>query len=347
MKTSTPLSIRRHLALALCILSLSLTTHHAQPAGNPDRPPQGPGREDPFGPGGPGGPGGPEGFGGPGGPQEEQKLVSKFDQDGDKRLNSAERKAAWEFLKAEEAAGRGRRGPRGPRGGPRRDETPISKGKTLTPADVTAYPNAEVYDPTVLRTFFLEFEDTDWEKEMTAFKNTDIEIPAKVTVDGKVYTDVGVHFRGMSSFMMVGEGRKKSLNLSFDFVKEDQRIGNYRTLEFLNSHDDPSFLRTALASDICRAYIPAPKVSFVQVVINGESWGVYVNAQPFNKDFIRDFFKTTKGARWKVPGSPAGRGSLGYLGDDPEAYRKIYTLKTKEEVAAFVRSKYGPRRSLK
>lgn len=78
------------------------------------------------------------------------------------------------------------------------------------------YPNADVYDPTVLRTYFIEFEDLDWEQQMTAFKNTDIEMTAKVTVDGKVYPDVGVHFRGMSSFMMVGEGQKKSLNLSFD-----------------------------------------------------------------------------------------------------------------------------------
>jgi hypothetical protein len=236
-----------------------------------------------------------------------------------------------EFLKQEEAVGRGRRGPRGPRGGPQREQTPVTKGRALRPGDVKTYPAADIYDPTAFRTFFLEFEDADWETQMTAFKNTDVELIAKVTVDGKVYPDVGVHFRGMSSFMMVGEGRKKSLNLSFDYVKEDQRIGNYRTLEFLNSHSDPSFLRTALASEISRAYIPAPKVNFVEVVINGESWGVYVNAQPFNKDFIRDAYKTTKGARWKVPGSPAGRGGLAYLGDNIEDYRKIYTLKTKED----------------
>jgi molybdopterin-biosynthesis enzyme MoeA-like protein len=52
-------------------------------------------------------------------------------------------------------------------------------------------------------------------------------------------------------------------------------------------------------------------------VINGESWGVYVSVQQFNKDFVKEWFETTKGARWKVPGSPGGRGSLAYLGDDP------------------------------
>lgn len=46
--------------------------------------------------------------------QEERKVVSRFDKDGDGRLNAAERKAAREWLKTENA-GEGRRfGRRGP-----------------------------------------------------------------------------------------------------------------------------------------------------------------------------------------------------------------------------------------
>ena len=52
----------------------------------------------------------------------------------------------------------------------------------------------------------------------------------------------------------------------------------------------------------------------MRVVINGESWGVYVNAQQFNNDFTRDYFKSTKGARWKVPGRPGGRARHGVSG---------------------------------
>ena len=53
-------------------------------------------------------------------------------------------------------------------------------------------------------------------------------------------------------------------------------------------------MRAVLYSEIARAYFPAPKVNYVRVVINGESWGVYVNAQQFNKDFLRDYFKTDR-----------------------------------------------------
>src|SRR6185436_15375451 len=181
------------------------------------------------------------------------------------------------------------------------------------------------------RTFFLEFEDSDWEKQLAEFKNTDVEVTAKLTVDGKTYPDIGVKFRGMSSFGMVGEGRKRSLNLSLDFVHKDQQIGGYRTLNLLNSHEDPTFLRSVLFYDIAREYIAAPKANFVRVVINGESWGVYVNVEQFNKDFVQEWFNTRKGARWKVPGSPGGRGSLAYLGDDAADYKRIYQIKSKDE----------------
>jgi spore coat protein CotH len=156
-----------------------------------------------------------------------------------------------------------------------------------------------------------------------------VDVPAKLTVDGKTYQDVGVHFRGASSFG-VGEGRKRSINVSLDFAHSEQQLGGYRTLNLLNSHRDPSFLRSILYYQIAREYIPAPKANFARVVINGESWGVYVNAQQFDRDFVKDWFGTTKGARWKVPGSPGGRGNLAYLGDDVAPYKQFYEIKSKD-----------------
>ena len=56
-----------------------------------------------------------------------------------------------------------------------------------------------------------------------------------------------------------------------------------------------------------------------------------MNQQHFNKDLIDDGFGTTKGARWKVPGSPNGHGGMNYLGDDPAAYKRIYEINTKDD----------------
>ena len=270
---------------------------------------------------------------------QETKLVEKFDKNGDKWLNATERKAARESLQKERTDGRngggGPRNRRGPGGGSQSTPQP---GKKISPTEVKAS-DAPFYDGKTLRTLFLEFENADWEKELSDFHETDVDVPAKLTVDGKTYPDVGVQFRGMSSYMMIGEGQKRSLNLSVDFVHKDQNVGGYRTLNLLNGHEDPTFLRPILFYDIAREYVPAPKANFVRVVINGENWGIYNNVEQFNKDFVKENFGTTKGARWKVRGNPGAQGRLSYLGEDPEAYKRTYTIKTKDDPkdwAAFI-----------
>ena len=182
---------------ALFLIMVICGVARGQDADQPPPPVQRPGGAGGFG--GPGGPGGPGGFGGPGGPMGQQmELLKKFDKDGDKKLNKDERKEAREFL-AKDGGGR-RRGGFGGFGG-RGNQEPPQPGEKLTPADVKTYGKEGLYDPKVMRTLFIEFEDSDWEKELAEFKNTDVEVPAKLTVDGKTYQDVGVHFRGMSSFM--------------------------------------------------------------------------------------------------------------------------------------------------
>ena len=300
------------------------------PFGEDGPPPFGPGGPPPFGENGPPpgrGPGG--GPGGMGPMQEQVKLVKQFDQDGDQRLNTAERHAAREFLAKEKAAGRGGRRP-SPRGG-NDNQPPPAPGPKLSPSAVKSFPDAPLYDPKTLRTVFLEFENAAWESELADFYHTDVEVPAQLSVDGKSYPDVGVHFRGASSFFNVGAGRKRSLNLSLDFVHDEQRLLGYRTLNLLNAHADPTFLRSVLFHQIAREYLPAPQANFLRVVINGESWGVYVNVQQFNKDFVKDSFGTTNGARWKVPGSPRAQGGLAYLGENVADYRKHYQIKSKDD----------------
>jgi hypothetical protein len=275
-------------------------------------------------------PGGAFGRGGPMAPERE--IVARFDRDDDERLDASERRRAREWLEQEGEGGPGGFGGRGRRG---RSYAPATPGPRVAPGSIPSYSGRPLYDIATLRTLFLDLDSDDWERELATFYNTDVEVPATVVVDDRSYRDVGVSFRGASSFRMVPEGSKRSLNLSFDFVKDDQHVGGYRTLNLLNGMNDPTFVRAARYSEIARHYLPAPKINFVRVVINGESWGVYLNAQQYNKDFLRDFYGTTEGARWKVPGSPRGRGGMEYLGSDAEVYRSIYEIRSKDDPASW------------
>ncbi len=285
-----------------------------------------------FGAGGPGGPG----RGGFGPTMQETKLVAQFDQNGDKLLNADERAAAREFHLTNKArrGGPGGRFPGG-RGGRGGEQEPTGPGEKLTLADVNVFGPESLYDTATLRTLFIDFTDAGWEKEMEDFYRTDVDVPAKLSVDGKTYREVGVHFRGNSSYMMVGASRKRSLHVSIDYSDEEQNLLGFRALNLLNSHEDASFLRAPLYSFVSQQYIPTPKVNFVRVVIGGENWGIYASAEHFNKDFLKSRFGTSKGARWKVPGSPGGRGGFAYLGDDLAAYKRIYDIRSKDDDASW------------
>ncbi len=176
----------------------------------------------------------------------ERQLVKTFDKNGDGRLDAAERKAARSAAGSQGGSFFGRRGATG------------RPGRAMTPADVKPAGAAPLYDTGTLRTIFLQFENTDWEQELEDFHNTDVDVPALATVDGRTYPDVGVHFRGASSYSMTSTGSKRSLNLSFDPANDDQRLLGYRTLNLHNMAGDPTFVRPVLYAQIANAYIHAP-----------------------------------------------------------------------------------------
>lgn len=262
-------------------------------------------------------------------PSGNSQRLSEFDTDGDGLLNNDERAIARAAIAAEQAD-RPRRGGRPP-GFLGQTSAPPTPGRSVTADEVQHFPGTvDLYDIHALRTVFLEFENQDWEAEMTDFYRTDITVPAKMVVDGKEYDDVGVGFRGNSSFFTVDPGYKRSLSISINAKHRNQRLYGYRTLNLLNSHADPSFVREAMFTYVARNYLPTYKVNFVHVVINGQSWGVYVNSQQFNSDFTNDFFDDRGGARWKFPaGRNAAAGALVYLGPNKDAYRGAQ-LKTPE-----------------
>jgi spore coat protein CotH len=160
---------------------------------------------------------------------------------------------------------------------------------------------------------------------MAAFHGTDVEVPATLLIDGREVGEVGVSYRGNTSFDMPA---KKSFGISIDAYDDDLRIDGHRTLNLLNANGDASMMREVLFSNIAGEYVPAPKANFVRVVVNGVYVGVYANVEQINKDFTKHHHGTRKGVRWKVPPDFSGGGALAYHGSDRDDYTGRYELKT-------------------
>ncbi len=274
------------------------------------------------------GPGG-GGLGGPGrgGPRggTELTLVERFDVDGDGVLRGEERLRARN--KAREERGRDAL--------PDPADVGRAEAGDLQPDSVPKYPNRSYYDVEVIQTLFLELPQADWEEELSDFYRTDVLVPAALEVDGERYEDVGVSFRGNSSFFTVRSGQKRSINLVMDLAHKGQNLKGYRTLNLLNAHTDPSFLREVTYNLVARNYIPAPQANFVRLVINGEDWGIYVNSQQINREFTEEWFGSRQGVRWKIRAGGGAR-ALNDNGSDPADYKALYEAKSNESEKAWL-----------
>jgi spore coat protein CotH len=250
--------------------------------------------------------------GGWGGVREESRILTRYDSDKDGVLNARERQAALADFGFDTRAVSNK-------------PAAIPPERRLTPAQVKSFSNEALYDPYTLRTIFLTFDTHTWEDELAVFKGSDVKVPAIMVVDGKTYRDVGVSFRGQTSFRMVGSGQKRSMNLDIDFRHKDQQLLGNIKITLLNSAGDASFLRSVMYMHIARQYYLAPRANFMRVVINGENWGTYVNQQPPDSVFALANGGST-GPLWKTPGTPRGRAGLEYWGDDASNYQQVYEL---------------------
>ena len=186
------------------------------------------------------------------------------------------------------------------------------------PTLIQSGPSARtLYDETVLRTLELRFESADWWDQLTANYGTGENILADLTVEGVTYPEVGVRFRGNTSYTRTGDSEKKSFNIEMDFVDEDQTLMGYRTLNLNNAYLDPSFMRKVLYFHEARNYVPTPKANHVHLTINGQNWGVYANVQQINADMVAEWFPSNDGDRWKIETGGAGGGQPGGAGANP------------------------------
>ncbi|MBN1804785.1 MAG: CotH kinase family protein [Sedimentisphaerales bacterium] len=175
-------------------------------------------------------------------------------------------------------------------------------------SQITTTAKEDFYDETVLRTLRLEFSQPDWWSRLEANAQTDNNIVAALTVDGVTYEGVGVRFRGMTSYSMIGNSKKKSFNIKIDYTGENQRLMGYKTLNLINCFDDPTFMREPLYSNIVRQLMPSAKANFVKLEINGENWGIYANIQQINAEFLEDWFTDNSGTCWCALGAFADFG---------------------------------------
>lgn len=139
--------------------------------------------------------------------------------------------------------------------------------------------------------------------------------------------EVGFRLRGNTSRV----SQKKSFKISFNTFNSGRQYYGLEKMNLNGEHNDPSVIRSKIAWDLFKDFgIPASRSNHVEVYINQNYYGLYINVEHIDEEFVESRFENKNGNLYKCLW-PA---ELDYLGSNPENYkftsgdRRAYDLQT-------------------
>ncbi len=189
----------------------------------------------------------------------------------------------------------------------------------------------DLYDINTIQDIRIVFAQSNWDALLDAqASSTEDYIPAQsVTINGTVFNNVGVKYKGNSTYN--ANRVKNPFHIELD-TYENQDYQGYTDIKLSNVYFDPSFLRETLSYSILRQYMHAPLSNYANVYVNGTLIGLYVSSESISKKFVDNHFYSNNNALFKCnPIGGAGPGSssypnLAYLGTNITSYQNAYEM---------------------
>lgn len=151
-------------------------------------------------------------------------------------------------------------------------------------------------------------------------------VHADVEIDGTKIENVGLRFKGNSSFL-ASRQLKRPFKLDFNRWVEEQDFLGLAMLNFSNNTMDPTQMRERISYSVFRAAgVPAPRTTYAKLFLTVPGLhdrvlvGLFTVIEPVDKVFLADRFGKGKGMLLK----PERAQGFPYLGDDWAAYKDRY-----------------------
>lgn len=165
--------------------------------------------------------------------------------------------------------------------------------------------------------------------------DSDEHYPARFIFDDGFNRDtmenIGFRLRGNTS----RTSKKKSFKISFNTFEPGRKYKGFEKLNINGEHNDPSVVRAKVCWDLLRDMrIPAPRANHVDLYINGSYFGLYINVEHIDENFVNTRFGNNDGNLYKCTW-PA---DLAYKGANPDNYKhlngdtRVYELSINEEI---------------
>ena len=184
---------------------------------------------------------------------------------------------------------------------------------------------------------YITINETDWNSILSSPLDEEYHT-ASITYRNTTLDNVAFRTKGNSSLKSVADmnSTRYSFKVDMNYYVDGQKLLGMKKINLNNNFKDPSYMRERIAYDMMRSLdIPAPRLSYVNLYINGSLHGLYTLVEQVDSEFLEENFDNPDGDLYK----PDGTGSdLLWYGSNFASYGGV-ELKTNEESsdnAAFI-----------
>jgi len=190
----------------------------------------------------------------------------------------------------------------------------------------------DFYDLNTIQEIRITFSQSNWDAVLDAAEASDAYTSAtSITINGAMYNNVGVKYKGNSSYN--ANQVKNPLHIELDTYIDQNYLG-YTDIKLSNVFVDPTFVRETLGYKILGNYMDVPKANYAKVYINNAYIGLYTNVESISKKFVDSRFGSKTNSFFDCS-PPGGAGpqttnlpNLAYLGTNSSSYTSAYDMKS-------------------
>jgi hypothetical protein len=156
------------------------------------------------------------------------------------------------------------------------------------------------YNISTVRDIRIHFSEQNWKHVLDSIflaEGDEGRLVGDITIDGTSFHDVGVRYKGYSSWNI--DEMKNPFNIELDYLIKNQNYLGFTKIKLSNVIHDPSFIREVLAYEIARKYMPAPEANYANLYINDSLIGLYINVETVDKLFMEKHFNSNHNSFFK------------------------------------------------
>ncbi len=180
----------------------------------------------------------------------------------------------------------------------------IAKSKNIFEYETLLFDTSKVHTVNIVMDNWDDFIDTCTNEEYSA---------CSVIIDNQAYKNVAIRAKGntsLSSVQSYGNNRY-SFKIEFDHYDDTTTYYGLDKLSLNNIIQDNTYMKDYLCYQMMReAGADAPLCSYVQVLVNGEEWGLYLAVEGVEESFLQRNYGNDYGELYK-PDSMSMGGGIG------------------------------------